>query len=65
MALAGDIIIIADKDAEFINNIITVSAIKSFLEGQHFMCTEKVTGKVMRALTEVSRNGFKECFQKL
>jgi hypothetical protein len=34
------------------------------LEGQ-FLRVETVTAKATRALTEVLKNGFQECFQKL
>jgi hypothetical protein len=39
--------------------------LKSVLKGQQFVRTEDVTANVTRALTEVSKNGFQECFQKL
>jgi hypothetical protein len=37
----------------------------SVLKGQQFMSTEAVTAKGTRALREVSKNGYQECFQKL
>jgi hypothetical protein len=39
--------------------------IKSVLKGQQFVSTKEGTAGVLRALTEVSKNGFQECFQKL
>jgi hypothetical protein len=32
---------------------------------EQFVSTEKVTAKAMKALTEVLKNGFLECFQTL
>jgi hypothetical protein len=39
--------------------------LKSVLKGQGFASAEEVVAKATRALTEVSRNGFQECFETL
>jgi tRNA A37 N6-isopentenylltransferase MiaA len=61
MTLAGDLIIMADQDAYILKNKITLS--------MNEMCSERsieeVTAKVTKALTEVQKNDFQECFQKL
>jgi hypothetical protein len=38
---------------------------ESILKGQQFASIEEVTSKAMKSLTEVSKNSFLECFQKL
>jgi hypothetical protein len=38
---------------------------ESNLKVQRFATAEEVTAQATRALTEVSKNGFQECFQKL
>jgi hypothetical protein len=64
MCLAGDLTTAADKYVDYLNSVITVSAAKSFLEGR-FTSAEEVAAKAMRTLTEVSQNGFRECFKAL
>jgi hypothetical protein len=39
--------------------------LKSVLKGLWFASTEEVTAKATKALTEVSKDGFQECFRKL
>jgi hypothetical protein len=39
--------------------------LKSVLKGQRLASTGEVTAKATRALEDVSKNGFQECFQKL
>jgi hypothetical protein len=39
--------------------------VKSVLKVQQFTSAKEVNAKAMRALTEISKNGFKKCFQKL
>jgi hypothetical protein len=36
---------------------------KRVLKGQQFTSTEEVTAKVTKALTQVQKNDFQECFQ--
>jgi hypothetical protein len=39
--------------------------LKSISKGQRFANDEEVTAKATRAMSDVSKNGFQECFQKL
>jgi hypothetical protein len=39
--------------------------LKIVLKGQRLANAEEVTAKATRALEDVSKNGFRECFQKL
>jgi hypothetical protein len=38
--------------------------LKSVLNGQWFTSAKEVTAKVTRALAEILKNGYHECFQK-
>jgi hypothetical protein len=46
-------------------DVLLLSSLKGFLKVHGFGSAEEVTAKVARALTEVSKNGFLECFEKL
>jgi hypothetical protein len=46
------------------SRLFLVSATKNVLK-ERFPCPEQIITKAARALTEVTQNGFQECFQKL
>jgi hypothetical protein len=63
MTAAGDLLIMADQDVDFLNNIITVSMTK--MCPQRTICKHQdITVKATRVLTGVLENGFLERFQR-
>jgi hypothetical protein len=59
MTFAGNLLITANQDVDFLNNIIAISRTK-----ERTICEHDIMVKVMRVLTGVLENGFLECFQK-